>query len=94
MGYGYYEIDGRKRGYSVRCKCHKRGCPERIDRGLSHLCSCCTWYFCGKHLTTAYDQDDNAIEVQCFTGLGSQVCQRCADHLEEDALAAMVEALA
>jgi len=94
MGYAYYEIDGRKRGYGVRCKCHKRGCAERIDRGLSYLCHCCTWYFCGEHLTQAYDQDDNPIDVDSFAGKSGQVCQRCADHLEEDALAAMVAALA
>lgn len=94
MGYPYYEIEERKRDYGVRCKCHNRGCPERIDRGLSFLCHCCTWYFCRAHLTTAWDQDDNMIEVDSFAGKSGQVCQRCADHLEADALAAMVEALA
>lgn len=84
MGYGYYEIDGMKRGYTVACKCHQRGCKERIDRGLSYLCYSCTWYFCGKHLTIATDSRDDLMNIDCFAGQSSQVCFRCAKELEID----------
>lgn len=89
MGYGYYEIrrpdqlrsdKPMKRGYAVSCKCHKRGCAEKIDRGLTYLCYYCTWYFCGKHLKTAWNPDpelDEEIRVECFAGDGSQVCEKC-----------------
>jgi hypothetical protein len=83
MGYGFYEIDGRKRGYGVRCKCHKRGCAARIDRGLFYLCYACTWYFCADHLTVAGDQD--YLTAECFAGEGRQVCERCARQLERAA---------
>lgn len=82
MGYGYYEIGGMKRGYNVACKCHKRGCKKRIDRGLGYLCHGCNWYFCGEHLTVAVDEHD---EIVTFDGLfesGSQVCQKCAREFE------------
>lgn len=84
MGYGYYEIsrpDGQamKRGYQVGCKCHKRGCKEKIDRGMAYLCYSCTWYFCEKHRASAYcDKHDKPIEIECFTGASNQMCERCA----------------
>lgn len=86
MGYGYYVLDdGRKRGYAVRCKCHKRGCKEQIDRGLSYLCYRCTWYFCEEHLTMAWLSDGNtAIEAECFAGPSTQVCHKCAKEMEND----------
>lgn len=89
MGYAYYEIKRpngipMKRGYSVDCKCHKRGCQERIDRGIAYLCYSCTWYFCEEHKTTAYCNHDEPIEVECFAGEGSQVCEKCAKELERD----------
>lgn len=90
MGYAFYEIPhpvtGRmmQRGYGVRCKCHKRGCVEQIDRGLSYLCYHCTWYFCGEHLTSVYDDRDEIIEAECFAGTESQVCERCAKELEQE----------
>jgi hypothetical protein len=88
MGYSFYRIDEMDRGYSVECKCHKRGCKERIDRGLGCLCYHCTQYFCGEHLTCAYSKDGNTeIEVECFAGESSQVCKKCADFIrkhEED----------
>ena len=77
MGYGYYEIHTPsslrhiKRGYGVPDKCNKRGCRERIDRGLAYLCYECTWYFCGKHM---YYSDH---ELECFAGRGYQVCRKC-----------------
>lgn len=86
MGYAYYEIklpaSNRilKRGYGVHCKCHFRGCNEQIDRGLSYLCYNCTWYFCGKHTTQMWDPRegvDNILEIECFAGESSQVCQKC-----------------
>ena len=87
MGYAYYEIstpEGKsmKRGYGVSCKCHKRGCKEKIDRGLAYLCYNCTQYFCEEHLTFAYDKNDNPIEASCFAGESSQVCEECAKELE------------
>lgn len=76
MGYAYYEImtpDGKpmKRGYGVRCKCHARGCKEKIDRGMGYLCYECTWYFCGNHLEYAKKH------VECFAGSSRQVCVFC-----------------
>lgn len=82
MGYAYYEIDGMKRGYGVPCKCHKRGCAKRINRGLPYLCYSCTWYFCSKHLTVAGEEE--YIKVDCFAGTSPQVCGGCADRLERD----------
>jgi hypothetical protein len=75
MGYSFYEIGGMKRGYSVQCKCHKRGCQERIDRGMGYLCYRCTQYFCGDHLTFS------DIKQSCFAGESSQVCEACADEI-------------
>lgn len=83
MGYAYYEIDGRQRGYGFRCKCHARGCSNRIDRGLAYLCYNCTWYFCGNHLTVA--GEEGYIEASCFAGDSPQTCFRCARQLERDA---------
>lgn len=97
MGYGYYEIPDpatgkmMKRGYGVRCKCHKRGCPKRIDRGLAYLCYSCTWYFCGEHLTVATNRADALIESECFAGHSSQVCDACARQMEQEQ-EAMIEA--
>ena len=71
------------RGYGVPCKCHQRGCPERIDRGLAHLCYSCGWYFCGAHLTNAVNEStDEFILLDCFAGENSRVCFRCADRLK------------
>lgn len=86
MGYGYYEIDGMKRGYGVSCKCHKRGCQAKIHRGITYLCYLCTWYFCDEHLTMAFDSDDCGVEVECFAGESGQVCYKCAKELEETAM--------
>ncbi len=72
MGYAYYERDGMKRGYSVQCKCHQRGCCERIDRGLAYLCYECAWYFCPKHLTFG------EIKHDCFAGESFQICLKCS----------------
>ncbi len=92
MGYAYYEIirpdqsvtaKPMKRGYSVECKCHKRGCKNKIDRGLARLCYYCTWYFCADHLTYAYCQHDEPIETDCFAGEGSQMCEKCAKEMEK-----------
>lgn len=84
MGYALYEIDGMKRGYGVGCKCYKRGCKEKIDRGLGYLCYHCTQYFCGKHTDFAYSKDGNTeIEVECFAGTSNQVCEKCAKYIEE-----------
>ena len=83
MGYAYYEI-GRfdtnkpmKRGYSVSCKCHERGCKEKIGRGLAYLCYNCGWYFCPEHLTVI------DTKVECFAGESDQVCKKCIRELEE-----------
>lgn len=82
MGYGYYEIetpDGKpmKRGYSVSCKCHARGCKEKIDRGLAYLCYFCTLYFCGSHRTWADKKGE------CFAGESDQACLKCAKEVEQ-----------
>ena len=82
MGYAYYEIGGMKRGYSVACKCHVRGCKERIDRGMAYLCYACAQYFCYRHLTSAWSEDDEPIKAECFAGSSSQVCHACAKTLE------------
>lgn len=86
MGYAFYELptpDGykMKRGYLVRCKCHARGCPARIDRGLAYLCYRCTWYFCGDHLTAAINEADDFVAYECFAGASWQVCMRCAEQV-------------
>ncbi len=84
MGYSYYEIGGMKRGYAVNCKCHFRGCKEKIDRGLAYLCYACSWYFCGKHLTWACcEEHDEMITAMCFAGEGEQLCIKCAKELEK-----------
>lgn len=89
MGYSYYEKNRfdsgipMKRGYGVLCKCHKRSCQEKIDRGLAYLCYRCGWYFCEKHLTWAYDEKDNPIEFECFAGESNQVCEKCAKEIEK-----------
>jgi hypothetical protein len=86
MGYSFYKIDGMNRGYSVSCKCQKRGCKEKIDRGLAHLCYNCTQYFCGSHLTAGFSlEPDEIITVECFAGESSQVCENCAEELEKQA---------
>ncbi len=86
MGYAFYKIAGMNRGYGVRCKCHKRGCSKKIDRGLAYLCYCCTWYFCDKHLTVPFDSNDESIKVECFAGEDSQVCLKCCEQLEETSI--------
>jgi hypothetical protein len=66
MGYGYYTTRGadgemRPTGYMVIATCDKRGCDNRIDRGLGHLCGTephdpssdepgCGRYYCAEHL--------------------------------------------
>lgn len=89
MSYGYYEIntpEGKpmKRGYSVECQCHKRGCKEQIDRGLSYLCYNCTQYFCGRHLTYIYDRNDEPVSFECFAGEDSQICEKCEQRMLRD----------
>ena len=81
MGYGIYNFDDGfgDRGYSVPDTCHADGCNEKIDRGLSYVCYGCMKYFCGKHLTMAYDADDNPIKFDCSVGQDSQ----CACSLHE-----------
>lgn len=81
MGYAYYEIDGMRRGYSVECKCHERGCPKRIDRGLSYLCHSCSWYFCGEHLTEVWVNDE-PVEFTCSFATGFSICHKCAKEFE------------
>jgi len=90
MGYAYYEIERfnsnklMKRGYSVLSKCHKKGCDERIDRGIAYLCYNCGWYFCGKHLTFVMNTDgDEFLQFDCFAGRSGQVCEKCAKEFEE-----------
>lgn len=78
MGYARYEIDGMERGYAVPCKCHQRGCPARIDRGLAYLCYRCTQYFCGRHLVYAEVQQD------CFAGVSRQVCLACDVEIDQE----------
>jgi hypothetical protein len=89
MGYAVYEINRfdsqvpMQRGYGVRCKCHHCGCRAMIDRGISYLCYSCGWYFCEKHRTFARNETtDEAIELDCFAGTSSQVCERCAEKLK------------
>lgn len=80
MGYALYEIDGMRRGYAVSCKCHKRGCKEKINRGLAYLCYECTQYFCYAHLYYG------VTEHECFAGSSMQVCEKCSknDPPDED----------
>jgi hypothetical protein len=77
MGYSFYYREGMNRGYGVNCKCHKRGCKEKIDRGLAFLCYNCTQYFCPGHLTMCEDK------VECFAGESNQVCEKCSEELEK-----------
>ena len=90
MGYAYYEINRfdsnipMKRGYAVSCKCHKRGCKNQIDRGVSYLCFNCGWYFCGEHMRNAYcEKHDHRLLADCFVGEGSQMCDKCVVEYEK-----------
>lgn len=85
MGYMHYEIsrNGEKieAGYGVEATCEERGCKEKIDRGLYHLCGNtpggdeygCGGYFCDNHL---------------FLGSGAPVseglCRDCSDRYERE----------
>lgn len=63
MGYAFYfNEDGRPAGYGVMATCDKRGCDNRIDRGLGYLCGDdphgiysdepgCGRYYCPEHLS-------------------------------------------
>lgn len=61
MGYGFYILGGRAKGYMVLATCDRRGCRADIDRGLGFLCGDsphelysddpgCGRYYCDKHL--------------------------------------------
>lgn len=89
MGYAFYDFGmsdpvrpNMRRGCGVECKCHKRGCTARIDRGLGYLCHSCTNYFCGEHLTAAVDAGGELVWFDCFAGRGLQCCQKCAAKAE------------
>lgn len=80
MGYGYYVIGGKERGYNVPDVCNHEGCEEKIDRGLGYLCHCCEGYFCGNHLTAAICKHDEPVEFESFTSYkSSQCCVKCAE---------------
>lgn len=83
MGWGYCGKNsqtGQHMGYTVPCKCHKRGCPERIDRGLSYVCGGmhegdlygCGYYFCENHLNIVSDGSEY-----------HQLCEKCAEYFQE-----------
>ena len=98
MGYTYYEEPDfetgkpMKRGYGVSCKCHHRGCKNKIDRGLAYLCYSCGRYFCEEHLTEAWDEEkDEPIEFDCFAGESSQVCYKCCKEYERPIIKTRVE---
>lgn len=73
---------GQLMGYGIVCKCHKRGCKARIDRGLAYVCGDmheggefgCGYYFCGDHRCYV-GQDSNG---SCVT-----LCAKCADRYLE-----------
>jgi hypothetical protein len=75
MGYAYYLINGRERGYAVEALCDEEICERKIDHGLAYLCGddpyggpdSCAGYFCGEHLY--------------FTDRG-QRCDKCARAME------------
>lgn len=58
MGYAYYIINGRERGYAVTALCDEEICEGKIDHGLAYLCGdspygevdACAGYFCPDHL--------------------------------------------
>jgi hypothetical protein len=75
MGYAYYIINGRERGYAVEALCDDPVCERKIDHGLAYLCGddpyggpdSCARYFCADHLF--------------FTERG-QRCRDCAKAME------------
>jgi hypothetical protein len=79
MGWSYGIVNGRKVGYAVRAKCDKKGCKERIDRGLAYVCGDmhgggeygCGGYFCSEHLM--------------YIGFPKgQFCNKCANELMKE----------
>jgi hypothetical protein len=71
---------GQWMGYGVSCKCHKRGCQEKIDRGLSYVCGGmheggeygCGYYFCGSHL---FMSDYGLLCDKCFESLEKAIAE-------------------
>lgn len=89
MGYASFDLDdgAGPRGYAVPDICRHSGCQERINRGMAYLCYGCAKYFCEKHLTGSYDKDDDPIEFDCYAGVDSQCCFRCAQEVYDEARA-------
>lgn len=79
MGYALYDTPMGEAGYSVEDTCHREGCSEEIDRGLSFLCGStpgtadeygCGKWFCGDHLLMP------PAHIELF---GGGVCEECWD---------------
>lgn len=59
MGYARYTTPLGEAGYGLEDVCHRDGCEEQIDRGLTYLCGerpgvaadgACGRWFCPDHL--------------------------------------------
>jgi uncharacterized protein YqkB len=83
MSYGYYEIGGVERGYMVDSTCDVEGCDKQINRGLSYLCYGCEKYFCMEHLTAAYNDKDEEIELESFAGVSNICCRQCEEEFTQ-----------
>ena len=76
MGWSYGIVNGRKVGYAVRATCDKRGCKEKIDRGLAYVCGpmhgggdgFCGRYFCYAHLVMAAE---GQLCEECYAAIES-----------------------
>lgn len=81
MGWSYGIVNGRKVGYAVRAKCDKKGCKEKIDRGLAYVCGGmhgggeygCGGYFCENHLRSFWIEN----------GPKGSFCLECAEELDK-----------
>lgn len=103
MGWGNCgeDSEGRPIGYVHEATCDHPGCDKEIDRGLSYACGgmhgkyaadgnmeVCEKYFCGDHMTTVAVPDGSGKSTAI------QVCQGCAEEIEEIKAQAFQEVLA
>jgi hypothetical protein len=64
-------------------KCGIDGCNKIIHRNEKHVCYNCGVYCCEDHLVNYYDPSDNPVYFENQNGKSNQVCEDCADRLEE-----------
>ncbi len=86
-----HDSRGRPIGYAHSARCDHPGCKAKIDRGLSYACGGmhgtsdgCEDYFCGDHMTHAYDP---------CAGESKQFCLGCAGELDRQKMSDLLQAL-